>query len=93
MRIEAYAQVQQIYNTSKADKSRKSVKANVSEADQLEISSMGRDYQIAKQAVSAAADVREDVTAPLRKSIQAGTYEVSIEKFADKLLNRLEEMR
>ncbi len=93
MRIEAYAQVQQIYNTSKADKSRKSAKANVSEADQLEISSMGRDYQIAKHAVAAAADVREDVTAPLRKSIQAGTYEVSVEKFADKLLNRLEEMR
>ncbi len=93
MRIEAYTQVQQIYNTSKADKSRKSVKANASEADQLEISSVGRDYQIAKQAVAAAADVREDVTAPLRKSIQAGTYEVSVEKFADKLLNRLEEMR
>ncbi len=93
MRIEAYTQVQQIYNTSKADKSRKSVKANLSEADQLEISSVGRDYQIAKQAVAAAADVREDVTAPLRKSIQAGTYEVSVEKFADKLLNRLEEMR
>ena len=93
MRIEAYTQVQQIYNTSKADKSRKSVKANLSEADQLEISSVGRDYQIGKQAVAAAADVREDVTAPLRKSIQAGTYEVSVEKFADKLLNRLEEMR
>jgi flagellar biosynthesis anti-sigma factor FlgM len=93
MRIEAYTQVQQIYNTSKTDKSRKSVKANASEADQLEISSVGRDYQIAKQAVAAAADVREDVTAPLRKSIQAGTYEVSVEKFADKLLNRLEEMR
>lgn len=93
MRIEAYTQVQQIYNTSKADKSRKSVKANLSEADQLEISSVGRDYQIAKQAVAAAADVREDVTAPLRKSIQAGTYEVSVEKFADKLMQRLEEMR
>ena len=93
MRIEAYAQVQQIYNTSKADKGRKSAKANVSEADQLEISSAGRDYQIAKQAVAAAADVREDVTAPLRKSIQAGTYDVSVGKFADKLLNRVEEMR
>lgn len=93
MRIDAYAQVQQIYNTPKTDKSRKSAKANVSEADQLEISSIGRDYQIAKQALSAAADVREDVTAPLRKSIQAGTYEVSVEKFADKLLQRLEEMR
>lgn len=91
MRIEAYTQVQQIYKTSKTDKSQK--KANANASDQLEISSLGRDYQIAKQAVAASADVREDVTAPLKKSIQAGTYEVSTEKFADKLLQRLEEMR
>lgn len=89
MRIEAYTQVQQVYKTSKTDRSQKTAKANM--ADQLEISSTGRDYQIAKQAVAASADIREDVTAPLRKSIQAGTYEVSVEKFADKLLQRLEE--
>jgi len=89
MRIEAYTQVQQVYKTSKTDRSQKAAKANM--ADQLEISSTGRDYQIAKQAVAASADIREDVTAPLRKSIQAGTYEVSVEKFADKLLQRLEE--
>lgn len=93
MRIEAYTQVQQIYNTSKSDKNRRNVKANAAEADQLEISSTARDYQVAKQAVAACADVREDVVAPLRKSIQAGTYEVSVGKFADKLLQKLEEMR
>lgn len=91
MRVEAYTQVQQIYKTSKTGKSQK--KTNVGASDQLEISSLGRDYQVAKQAVAASADVREDVTAPLKKSIQAGTYEVSAEKFADKLLQRLEEMR
>lgn len=91
MRIEAYTQVQQIYKTSKTDKSQK--KAAVNASDQLEISSLGREYQIAKQAVAASADVREDVTAPLKKSIQAGTYEVSTEKFADKLFKKLEEMR
>lgn len=93
MRIDAYTQVQQVYSTSKTDKSRKNIKANALEADQFQISSTGRDYQIAKQAVAAAADIREDVTAPLRKSIQAGTYEVSVEKFADKLLQKMEEMR
>lgn len=93
MRIEAYTQVQQIYNTSKSDKNRRNVKVNAGEADQLEISSTARDYQVAKQAVAACADVMEDVVAPLRKSIQAGTYEVSVGKFADKLLQKLEEMR
>lgn len=91
MRIEAYTQVQQIYNKSVTDKNQK--KAKIKAADQLEISSFGRDYQVAKQAVAASVDVREEVTAPLRKSIQAGTYEVSAEKFADKLLKKIEEMR
>lgn len=91
MRIEAYTQVQQIYKTSKTDKTQK--QANASVSDQLEISSMGKDYQTAKQAVLASADMRGEVMAPLRKSIQAGTYEVSTEKFADKLLKNLEEMR
>lgn len=91
MRIEAYTQVQQIYKKSTLDKGQK--KTNASASDQLEISTMGKEYQIAKQAVAASADVREDITAPLKKSIQAGTYEVSAEKFADKLLKRLEEMR
>jgi negative regulator of flagellin synthesis FlgM len=91
MRIEAYTQVQQVYKTSKTDKSQKKAKVNAS--DQLEISSLGKDYQIAKQAVAASADVREDVTAPLKKSIEAGTYEVSVEKFADKLLQRFVEVR
>ena len=91
MRIEAYTQVQQIYKTSKTGKSQKV--ANVNASDQLEISNLGKEYQIAKQAVAASTDVREDVIAPLKKSIQTGTYEVSAEKFADKLLQKFEEMR
>lgn len=93
MRIDAYTQVQQIYSTTQTDKNRRNAKANNVEADRLEISGTARDYQIAKQAVAAATDVREDVAAPLRKSIQTGTYEVSVEKFADKLLQKMEGMR
>lgn len=91
MRIEAYSQIQQVYKTNKTDKSYK--KSNAGLSDQLEISTMGKDYQAAKQAVAASADVREEITTPLKKSIQAGTYEVSVDKFADKLLEQLEEMR
>lgn len=95
MRIEAYTQVQQIYKTSttKAGNAKKSKAAS----DQLELSTMGRDYRIAKQAVTAAPDVREEVIAPLKKSINAGTYQVSNESFANKLLENMtlsnEEMR
>ena len=43
MRIEAYTQVQQIYKTSKTDKSQR--KPGVGATDQLQISSIGREYQ------------------------------------------------
>ena len=91
MRIEAYTQVQKLYNNKKVTKAES--KKNVSFSDQLQISSFGKDMQVAKAAVEASADVREDVTASLKASIQAGTYEVSAESFADKLFAKYEEMR
>lgn len=96
MRIEAYTQVQQIYKTSTTKAG--AAKKNISQSDQLELSSKGKDYQTAKQAVAAADDVREERIAPLKKSIQTGTYQVSAESFADKLLENIsrysyEEMR
>lgn len=91
MRIEAYSQIQQIYNTNRTTKTQE--KKNVRPTDQLQISSMGRDMQIAKEAARAASDIREEVTAPLKASIEAGTYHVSTESFADKLFSKCEEMR
>ena len=91
MRIEAYTQVQQLYNTKKVN--RAETKMNVSFADQLQISSIGKDIQTAKAAVAASADIREDVTAPLKAQVQAGTYEVSAESFGEKLFKKYEEMR
>lgn len=90
MRVEAYTQVQQIYNSSK-----KAVKApaapSVGKSDQIQISSIGKDFQAAKAAVNASSDVREDVIAPLKAAVQNGSYYVSGESFAEKLLQRYEE--
>lgn len=91
MRIEAYTQVQQLYKTKKPAKAQTG--KNVSFSDQLQISGIGKDLQTAKAAVAGSSDIREDVTAPIKASIQNGTYEVSTESFADKLLARFEEMR
>ncbi len=90
MRIEAYTQVQQIYKTSKTDKSQR--KPGVGATDQLQISSIGREYQVAKQAVAASSDISEEITAPLKNSIQAGTYGVEAGAFADKLLQKMKEV-
>lgn len=89
MRIEAYTQVQQIYNARKTNKAQKA--SNVSFSDQLELSSMGKDMQVAKQAVQNSPDVREDLVAKYKAQIQDGTYQVSSESFADKLIRHMEE--
>ena len=86
MRIDAYAQVQQLYGKKKTYKV--SQGTGTAFMDQLEISSKGKDIQIAKNAVANVADVREDVVAPLKKAVNAGTYEVSGEQFAQKLFEK-----
>lgn len=89
MRIEAYTQVQQVYNTTK--KNPTSIKVNAASfRDALQISSIGKDIQSAKQAIANTPDIREEVTAPLKAGIQAGTYQVSSESFANKLLEKYE---
>jgi len=91
MRIEAYTQVQKLYDTKKAKKT--VVGSSVNASDQLQISSMGKDIQWAKQAVAESSDIREDVIAPIRARIQSGTYAVSTDSFADKLIQKFEELR
>ena len=85
MRIEAYTQVQQLYNTKKASKTQAAAKRG--------LSSIGKDIQTAKAAVAGSSDIREDVIAPIKAKLQNGTYEVSNESFADKLFAKYEEMR
>ncbi len=84
MRIDAYNQISQIYKTNSKMKTQKT--SSVSAKDKVEISSFGKAYQVAKNAVKNAPDVREDRVAELKAQIQNGTYEVSSESFADKLL-------
>lgn len=91
MRIEAYTQIQQLYRSQKVNKSTKTNSATP--IDQVQISSLGKDIQTAKAAVSNVPDIREELTAPIKASIQNGTYAVDNESFADKLLKKYEEMR
>ena len=86
MRIDAYAQVQQLYPSNHAKKIQKDIRASV--RDQLQISSKGKDIQIAKNAVANATDVRENLVETLKKAVNAGNYEVSEDKFAQKMFER-----
>ena len=91
MRIEAYTQVQQLYQTKKVNQARK--ESGVSRADQVQISSFEKDIQTAKAAVAGSPDIREELTAPIKAKIQNGTYSVDNGSFAEKLLQKYEEMR
>ena len=91
MRIEAYTQVQQLYNSSKVQRGQSATRKGPT--DQVQISSFGMDMQVATASVKGASDIRMDKVAPLKAAIDAGTYEVSGESFADKLLKKFEEMR
>lgn len=91
MRIEAYNQVQHLYQTKRVNKSQKTSQA--APGAQLQISSRGMDYQIAKAAVQASPDIREELTAPIKEKVQNGTYAVETMSFAEKLAQKYEEMR
>lgn len=91
MRIEAYNQVQQLYRSQRVNKNQKTTRTTF--ADQVQISSIGKDIQIAKAAVKASPDVRAELTAPIKEKIQSGTYSVETSSFAEKLIQKYEEAR
>ncbi|MCR5625934.1 MAG: flagellar biosynthesis anti-sigma factor FlgM [Lachnospiraceae bacterium] len=91
MGVDALSQIQQTYGVNKTRRS-----AQVSQAsygrDSVEISGIGKDIQTAKKAVSDAPDIREDLVASIKAQINDGTYSVSTESFADKLMKKFEEL-
>uniref|UniRef100_UPI004057B109 flagellar biosynthesis anti-sigma factor FlgM n=1 Tax=Agathobacter sp. TaxID=2021311 RepID=UPI004057B109 len=87
MRIDAYNQVTQLYNVQQSVKNSKTQASGYAMGrDELSISQAGRDYQVAKKAVSEVSDVREDKIAALKAKINAGKYSVDPASFANKLL-------
>lgn len=87
MRIEAYNQIASLYKTNKTAKTQKTYGVG-SVKDEVQISQLGRDYQIAKQAVAEASDIREDKVAELKTRIQSGDYNVDSGDFASMLLSK-----
>lgn len=86
MRIDAFNKVSQLYQANSPKKVSKTNSTGAS-SDSLEISQAGRDYQVAKQAVAKAPDFREDLVDAIKQKMDSGTYNVSNEDIADKLLN------
>jgi len=86
MRVDAYNKIAQLYQTSKVQSTTK-VKG-VDKKDQVEISSVGKDFQIAKQALNKISDVRADKVNDIKNRMEAGTYNINAEEVANKLVER-----
>ncbi len=87
MRIDAYNQIAQLYGVQKNMKTQKSQSIGGVQ-DQVSISQAGRDFQVAKKAVSEASDIREDKVAQLKAMVESGEYNVDPADFASKLLDK-----
>lgn len=84
MRIDAFQKVSQLYQTNSTKKTYKN--SSLYTNDSVEISRTGKDYQIAKQAVAQSPDIREDKVNAIKQAMISGTYNVSGEELADKLI-------
>ncbi len=89
MRIGTYNMISQIYGSSNTKKSSATNGTNyASFKDEVSFSSMGKDMQVAKNALASTSDVREARVSELKAKVQNGTYEVSNEDFAAKLMEK-----
>lgn len=86
MRVDAYNKITQLYQTSKVKSTSKI--NSVGKKDEVEISSVGKDFQVAKQALNKISDVRADKVNDIKSRMEAGTYNISGKEVADKLLER-----
>ena len=89
MRIGTYNMVNQIYGAKSTKKSSSVGGTNyASFKDEVSFSSLGKDMQVAKNALASTPDVREARISELKAKVSNGTYEVSNDDFASKLMEK-----
>ncbi len=86
MRVDAINHINRVYKPANAKKTDKA--GEVQKKDAVEISQSAKDYQVAKKAVAEAADVREDKVAEIKEAVASGTYNVSSQEIAEKMVSR-----
>ena len=87
MRIGTINMMSQIYGTGKTAKSGTTAAGFSSFKDEISLSAAGKDMQVAKNALNTVPDVREGKIADIKSRIDNGTYDVSVEDFAAKLMS------
>ncbi len=88
MRIDAYNAVSQVYRSNSTPVVKKADNKK-SFSDKLEISQTAKTFKTAKAAVDNAPDIRADKVAQVKAQIEAGSYHISSEAVADKILENI----
>ncbi len=88
MRINSMSGVNGVY---KANKAKKAYAAKPVEGmkDSVSLSSFAKELSVAKNAVDNVPDVRSDKVNAIKEQIKNGTYNVSAEQIADKIMGNL----
>lgn len=84
MRIDAFNKISQLYKQNCTKQVEKT--STVTKKDRVEISQLGRDIQVAKQAVAQSPDIREEKVNALKQRIASGNYNINAEEIADKMI-------
>ncbi|MFV0465652.1 MAG: flagellar biosynthesis anti-sigma factor FlgM [Lachnospiraceae bacterium] len=92
MRIDGFNKISQVYQNSRTTKTQ-GTQAAADSRDILSISQTGTDYQIAKNAIKETSDIRKDLVNELKQKVDSGTYSVSTDDFASKLLAKFNELQ
>ena len=88
MRINGIQNVNQVYNTKKANKGYGST--NVAGGkDSAQFSAIAKELSIAKQAVDQTPDVRQARIDEIKQQMEAGTYNISAAQVADKIISQI----
>lgn len=86
MRIDAYHQIAQLYQTTKTKTTENKTEKTAGFSDALQLSQTGKDIQIVKQAIKEVPDIREEKINSLKEKLASGTYNVSGEELAEKVV-------
>jgi negative regulator of flagellin synthesis FlgM len=85
MRVDAINHVSQLYKPSSTKKAGRT--EGLQKKDAYEISQSAKDYQVAKKAIAQTPDVREEKVAQIKEALSSGTYNVSSQEIAEKMVS------
>ncbi|OPJ56056.1 flagellar biosynthesis anti-sigma factor FlgM [Alkalithermobacter paradoxus] len=86
MKISGVSNIQNVMKAYSKTKAQSVTKPQQKE-DKIEISQVGKDFQMAMNAIKDIPDIRLDKVEEIKAQIQSGNYSVDIEKLAHAIIN------